>query len=66
LFPIDRQGGFFLGFRGLWGSILDILQRDDRDAALRTVRDAAADVAVALALYKSSDSGQWEGCELLH
>jgi UDP-N-acetyl-2-amino-2-deoxyglucuronate dehydrogenase len=66
LFPIDRQGGFFLGFRGLWCSILDILRRGDREAALRTVRDAAADVAVALALYKSSDSGQWEGCELLH
>lgn len=65
LFSLNRQGGFFLGFQGLWKAIWDILQRQDREAALRTVRDAAADVAVALALYKSSDTGQWEMCEVL-
>jgi len=65
LFPADRQGGFFLGFQGMWKSIVDILQRGDRAAAVRTVSDAAADVEVVLALYASSDSGQWEACELL-
>eukprot|EP00978_Attheya_sp_CCMP212_P030811 scaffold114580_cov45-Attheya_sp.AAC.3 len=60
----DRQGGFFVGFQGIWRVAGDILRRNDQDAAVKTVRDAAADVAVALALYKSSESHQWEPCEL--
>ena len=64
LFPTDRQGGFFLGFQGLWKEMLRIIKTEDRDAAHRSVRNAAADVALVLALYKSSESGQWEKCEL--
>jgi len=63
LFPKDRQGGFFLGFRGIWDVVSDILRTDDRARARDTVRNAAADVGVALALYKSSNSGRWEPCE---
>jgi predicted dehydrogenase len=60
----DRQGGFFVGFQGIWRVAGNILRRNDHAAAVKTVRDAAADVAVALALYKSSESHQWEPCEL--
>ena len=63
LFPRDRQGGFFLGFRGVWEVVAGILTDGDRTRARDTVRNAAADVAVALTLYKSSKSGQWEDCE---
>mmetsp|Transcript_30593 Transcript_30593/g.57300 ORF Transcript_30593/g.57300 Transcript_30593/m.57300 type:complete len:378 (-) Transcript_30593:50-1183(-) len=64
LFPKDRQGGFFLGFQGLWATVTDILNTQDRCAAEKTVLDAAKDVAVALAIYKSAKSGRWEQCEL--
>ena len=40
-----------------------ILTESDREGASNTVRNAAADVAVALALYRSASSGQWEKCE---
>ena len=63
LFPRDRQGGFFLGFRGVWEVVAGILADEDRGKASDTVRNAAADVGVALALYKSSESGKWEDCE---
>ena len=63
LFPRDRQGGFFLGFRGVWEVVAGILAEEDRTKARETVRNAAADVGVALALYKSSESGKWEDCE---
>lgn len=63
LFPRDRRGGFFLGFRGIWRAVSEILATDDRPRARETVRSAAADVGVALALYRSSESGQWEKCE---
>ena len=64
LFPKDRQGGFFLGFQGLWNTVVKILRENDNEAAQKTVRDAAADVALALAIYKSSETGNWETCEL--
>jgi len=64
LFPKGRQGGFFLGFQGLWHSVIKNLRKNDRAKAQRSVRDAAADVALAMAIYKSSKSGQWEKCEL--
>lgn len=64
LFPKDRQGGFFLGFEGLWRSVLVTISNNDRQAARKSVRDAAADVGVALALYQSSATGQWIDCEL--
>ena len=60
MFAADRQGGFYLGFRGLWKEISRILREDDRVAAANSVDNAAKDVAVALALYESSRSGQWE------
>ena len=63
LFSRDRQGGFFLGFQGVWEVVADILADGDRTRARDTVRNAAADVAVALTLYKSSESGKWEDCE---
>ena len=63
LFPRDRQGGFFLGFQGVWEVVAGILTDGDRTRARDTVRNAAADVAVALTLYKSSESGKWEDCE---
>lgn len=59
MFPKDRQGAFYLGFRGLWKEISRILRDNDRVAAAKTVEDAAQDVAVALALYESSRTGQW-------
>lgn len=64
LFSKDRQGGFFLGFEGLWRRVITILRNNDKEAAETSVRDAAKDVALALALYKSSASGNWETCEL--
>ena len=63
LFPPDRQGGFFLGFEGLWREAARVIGSHDKRAALRTVRSAAADVAVALALYRSAESGAWEAVE---
>ena len=63
LFPRDREGGFFLGFQGVWEVVAGILADRDRMRARDTVRNAAADVAVALTLYKSSESGIWEQCE---
>ena len=59
MFPADRQGGFYLGFRGLWKEIGRILNEDDWAAAEKTVEDAGKDVAVALAIYESARSGQW-------
>ena len=59
MFPKDRQGAFYSGFRGLWKQISRILRDNDRVAAAKTVEDAAQDVAVALALYESSRTGQW-------
>lgn len=63
LFPHNRQGGFFLGFRGVWEVVADILAEEDREKARDAVRNAAADVGVALSLYKSSESGRWEDCQ---
>ena len=63
LFPRDRQGGFFLGFQGVWEVVASKLTDGDQTRARDTVRNAAADVAVALTLYKSSKSGTWEQCE---
>ena len=63
LFPRDRRGGFFLGFQGVWEVVAGILAEGDRTRARDTVRNAAADVAVALTLYKSSESRKWEQCE---
>ena len=63
LIPRDRQGGFFLGFRGVWSVIAPMLRSNDRDGPRRTVLEAAKDVAVAMALYQSSAKGSWEQCE---
>lgn len=60
LFASDRRGGFFLGFAGLWSEIHRIYQEQDRLAAHETVVRAADDVRVALAMYKSAQSRQWE------
>ena len=60
MFASDRQGGFFLGFAGLWAEIHRIYQDQDRVAAHETVVRAADDVRVALAMYKSALSKQWE------
>ena len=61
----QRQGGFFLGFRGLWVEVARILAERDRVAAHRTVRDGAADVALAAAIYESARTGRWEDCAFL-
>lgn len=63
LLPLDQKGGFFLGFAGLWTEIRRIYLQNDREAAHETVVRAAEDVATVLALYKSSESGQWERTE---
>ncbi|GKY90603.1 hypothetical protein MPSEU_000033900 [Mayamaea pseudoterrestris] len=60
LFSNDRQGGFFLGFAGLWCEIHRIFAKQDRKAAHETVVRAADDVRVALAMYKSAQTRQWE------
>jgi UDP-N-acetyl-2-amino-2-deoxyglucuronate dehydrogenase len=60
IFPLDRQGGFFLGFAGLWQEIHRICQQGDYDAAHQSVERASDDVRVVLALYKSAKSGRWE------
>jgi UDP-N-acetyl-2-amino-2-deoxyglucuronate dehydrogenase len=60
LFAPDRKGGFFLGFAGLWQHIYQIVVEQDAAAAHETVVRAADDVRVVLALYKSSETGQWE------
>lgn len=60
LFASDRSGGFFLGFTGLWQHIYKIIVEHDAAAAHETVVRAADDVRVVLALYKSSETGQWE------
>lgn len=60
MFPADRDGGFFLGFAGLWREIARICIQDDASAAHESVIRASDDVRVALALYKSSQSGMWE------
>jgi hypothetical protein len=60
LFDKSRQGGFFLGFAGLWNEIHRICVERDEAAAHDTVVRAADDVRVALAIYKSAESGQWE------
>jgi UDP-N-acetyl-2-amino-2-deoxyglucuronate dehydrogenase len=60
LFASDRSGGFFLGFTGLWQHIHRIIVEEDAAAAHETVVRAADDVRVVLALYKSSETGQWE------
>ena len=64
LLPADRQRAFFLGFRGLWDRIAEIITTDDRVGALQTVKMAAADVAVALAIYDSSRTGRWVNPEM--
>lgn len=60
MFDPARQGGFFLGFAGLWRRILRVVVQNDQSAAYETVAQAADDVRVALAMYKSSKSRQWE------
>jgi UDP-N-acetyl-2-amino-2-deoxyglucuronate dehydrogenase len=60
MFAPDRAGGFFLGFTGLWQHIHQIIVDQDVSAAHETVVRAADDVRVVLALYKSSETGQWE------
>lgn len=55
----ERQGGFFLGFKGVWKMMMGILKRNDRNAAIQTVSEAFKDVATALAIYESSTSRQW-------
>ena len=60
LFPADREGGFFLGFAGLWQKIYEICSENDETAAHESVVRAADDVRVVLALYKSSQTGAWE------
>ena len=60
LFPADRRGGFFLGFSGLWKEIYRIGTAGDYQAAHESVLRAADDVRVALAMYKSAKSSQWE------
>lgn len=59
-FSEDRVGGFFLGFAGLWRHIHDIVSKSNANAAHETVVRASDDVRVVLALYKSSETGQWE------
>ena len=60
LFDSERKGGFFLGFAGLWEKIHQICNQRDYQSAHETVVRASDDVKVALALYKSSESGRWE------
>jgi len=62
-FAETREGGFFLGFAGLWKEISRIVQSKDVAAAHATVERAADDVRVVLALYRSSKSKQWEECK---
>jgi hypothetical protein len=54
------MGGFFLGFAGLWQDILRMARTNDKVAAHESVVRAADDVRVVLAIYKSSETGQWE------
>jgi predicted dehydrogenase len=58
--PTDQTGGFFRGFEGLWRQILRTVQTKDAEAAHESVVRAADDVKVVLALYRSSESRQWE------
>ena len=60
LFPSDREGGFFLGFAGLWQEIHRIVTEIDYKAAHESVVRASDDVRVVLALYKSSETKRWE------
>jgi predicted dehydrogenase len=60
LFPLNRQGGFFLGFQGLWRDIGRMVSQQDSVAAHESVLRAADDVQVVLALYRSAKSRQWE------
>jgi predicted dehydrogenase len=60
MFPLDRKGGFFLGFAGLWQEIHRICQQGDYDGAHQSVVRASDDVRVVLALYKSAKTGRWE------
>lgn len=60
MFPEDRQGGFYLGFHGLWKEIHRICSTNDYDAAHESVVKAGDDVKVVLALYKSTKSQTWE------
>lgn len=60
MFSSDRLGGFFHGFAGLWTEICRIYMDKDRQAAHETVVRAADDVRVALAMYRSAQSKQWE------
>ena len=61
-FAATREGGFFLGFAGLWREISRIVTTRDAEAAHESVVRAADDVRVVLALYRSSQSKQWEDC----
>ena len=60
LFPEDRQGGFFLGFAGLWQEIYRMGVARDYDAAHDSVVRASDDVRVVLAMYKSAETSAWE------
>jgi predicted dehydrogenase len=60
VFSDDEPSHFFLAFRGLWQEIYRIRREKDHAAAQETVRKAADDVRVVLALYQSSKTRCWE------
>jgi predicted dehydrogenase len=60
IFADDEASHFFMAFRGLWQEIHRIRREMDHAAAHETVRRAADDVRVVLALYKSSQTRCWE------
>ena len=59
-YAADRTGGFFNGFQGLWTEMHRVWNEKDYGKAHESVVRASDDVAVVLALYKSSKSGHWE------
>jgi predicted dehydrogenase len=60
VFSEQEPSHFFGAFTSLWQEIHRIRREGDRVAAHETVRRAADDVRVVLALYKSAQSRRWE------
>lgn len=64
MLPKDREGGFFLGFAGLWSEVYRICSERDDGKAHETVVRASDDVRTVLAMYKSAKSGNWESTQI--
>ena len=58
--PPQPRTDFFMAFHGLWDEILRIRIEHDDVAAHETVIRAIDDVRTVLAIYRSSQTQQWE------